>query len=167
MKAAHKIDHTAIARVDITANPTAMALCYRRHPETSLLAQVSLYHWAAAAFVHGAGRIEEGSETAIREPAIVALRDRIEVVTDANVAPDAAHVTVTFKNGTVHKHAIAHGIGSRSNPMTDAQLSAKFRDLAGLVLPAKQIEPVLQMCWDLPELRDAAALMRAASGESV
>jgi 2-methylcitrate dehydratase PrpD len=163
LKAAHKLDPAAIARVDIAANPTAMALCYRRHPETSLLAQVSLYHWAAAAFVHGAGRIDEGSETAIREPAIVALRDRIEVVTDANVAPDAAHVTVTLKDGTVYKHAITHGIGSRSNPMTDAQLSAKFRDLAGIVLPEKQIEPVLEMCWDLPALKDAEVLVRAAA----
>ena len=164
LKATHNPDYEAIARVDITANPTAMALCYRRHPETSLLAQVSLYHWAAAAFVHGAGRIEEGSESAIREPAIVGMRDRIEVVTDANVAPDAAHVAITLKDGTVHKHSITHGIGSRSNPMTDAQLSAKFRDLAGLVLPPNQIEPLLEMSWDLPELKNAANLVRGASG---
>ena len=164
LKAEHKLRHADIAGVAVRANPTAMALCYRRHPETDLLAQVSLYHWAASALVHGAARIEEGSKTAIRAPAVVALRDRIEVTTDASVAPDAAEVVVTLKDGRALRQAIAHGVGSRSNPMTDAQLSQKFRDLAALTLSRDEAEPLLEMSWKVHELPDAAALLRAAAG---
>lgn len=163
LKSAHNLDSQTIARVDISANPTAMTLCWRRHPETSLLAQVSLYHWAAAALIHGAARIEEGSETAIREPAIIALRDKIEVTTDTRIAPDAAEVTVTTGDGAKFHHAVAHGIGSKSNPMSDAQLSQKFRDLAAFTLPPAQAEALLEACWQLPTLPDATTLLRASA----
>ncbi len=100
------------------------------------------------------------------EPVIVAMRDRIEVETDPAIAPDAAEVTVTLRDGRSFKHAIAHGIGSRSNPMTDAQLSAKFRDLAALTIAEKDAEALLEMSWKLRDLPDAAALMKAAAGKA-
>ncbi len=43
---------------------------------------------------------------------------------------------VTLNDGrTIHRH-IDHAIGSVEKPMTDAQLEAKFKDLADGILPA-------------------------------
>ena len=158
------LKHEDIASVAVRANPTAMALCYRRHPETDLLAQVSLYHWVASALVKGAARIEEGTNAAIREPVIVAMRDRIEVETDPAIAPDSAEVTVKLQDGRAFTRAIAHGIGSRGNPMTDAQLSAKVRDLAALTLSSDEAGSLLEMSWGLAKLADASALLRGSAG---
>jgi 2-methylcitrate dehydratase PrpD len=72
----------AVARVEIIANPAAMALCYRRHPKDEMEGHVSLYHWVAAALARGKAGIPEGTDQAIADPAIRALRDRIDVTND-------------------------------------------------------------------------------------
>jgi hypothetical protein len=46
--------------------------------------------------------------------------------------------------------------------MSDADLEAKFRGLAGEVLPGAQTEEIIKLCWQLPTLSDAATLARAA-----
>ncbi len=45
--------------------------------------------------------------------------------------------------------------------MTDAQLDAKFRDLADGILPAAQAARVLTLCRSLPDLKDAGEVARA------
>ena len=84
----------AVARVEIIANPAAMALFYRRHPKDEMEGHVSLYHWVAAALARGKAGIPEGTDQAIADPAIRALRDRIEVTNDPAVPHDGADVTV-------------------------------------------------------------------------
>ena len=70
-------------------------------------------------------------------------------------------MTVTLNDGrTVHRR-IEHAIGSVEKPMSDQQLEAKFADLAAGVLPEAQVKRVMQLCWSLPELKDAGDVTRA------
>jgi hypothetical protein len=46
--------------------------------------------------------------------------------------------------------------------MTDRQLDTKFRDQAALVLPAPQVNPLLDLCWRVDELADVNELVTAA-----
>ena len=46
--------------------------------------------------------------------------------------------------------------------MTDAQLEAKFLDLAKGVLPDAQARALLDLCWKVESLPGAAALAAAA-----
>ena len=50
--------------------------------------------------------------------------------------------------------------------MTDAQLNAKFRSLAGRALPEEQVERALAQLWRLDELDDVRTLFpMLAAGE--
>ncbi len=70
-------------------------------------------------------------------------------------------MTVTLTDGrTFHRH-IEHAIGSVEKPMSDAQLEAKFTDLAAGILPDAQARKVMQLCWSLPDLKDAGDVARA------
>lgn len=154
----------SITKVEIRANPVAMALCWRRHPKDELEGQVSLYQWVAAAFVRGRAGIPEGTDAAIADPVVAALRDRIEVDTDPAIPHDGCELAATLTDGRRLARSIRNCIGSRGRPMTDAELDAKFRLAADGVLAAGQADALLQAARSIETLPDAAVLARGATG---
>ena len=50
-----------------------------------------------------------------------------------------------------------------ANPMTDADLEAKFADLADGVLPKSQARRLMDLCWAVEKLPAAAGLAKAAA----
>ena len=151
-----------IAKVEIRANPAAMALCFRRHPKDEFEGQVSLYQWVAAALVRGRAGIPEGTAGAIAEPVITALRDRIEVTTDPAVPHDGADMTLILDDSERISRTIRDCIGSRGRPMTDAELDAKFASAAAGVLQADDSVALLEALRGVERIPDAASLARAA-----
>ena len=71
-------------------------------------------------------------------------------------------VTITLKDGRKLHKFIEHAIGSSEVPMTDAQLVAKFTDLADGILPAAQTRALIDMCWKVEQLPGAASIATAA-----
>jgi 2-methylcitrate dehydratase PrpD len=138
-----------------------MALCFRRHPKDEFEGQVSLYQWVAAALLRGRAGIPEGTDQAIADPAITALRDRIEVVTDAAVPHDGGDMTVKLADGRTVARSIRNCIGSRGRPMTDDELDAKFLSAAETVLGANKSASLLKALRNIDQVTDAASLARA------
>jgi hypothetical protein len=46
-------------------------------------------------------------------------------------------------------------------PLTDKQLEDKLRDQASFVLPAAQIEKLIELCWKIATLDDVGVLVKA------
>jgi 2-methylcitrate dehydratase PrpD len=158
----HAIDAASIDTVRIKASPGAMTLCDRRNPQNELQAHVSLYHWTAATLIRGLARIEELQDATVRDPAIRAFQDKVDVAGDANMAADAAEVTITLKDGRGHTCRIDHCIGSASNPMTDAQLTRKFGELAAPVIGTARARELADRSWSVERMSDVGDLARAA-----
>ncbi len=163
LKGETAIDAHAIETVHIKAHPTALALCDRRHPRDEFEGQVSLYQWVAAALLRGKAGVAEGTEAAIADQDIVALRERITAVADPGVAPDATDITITLRDGSTLKKQVAHCIGSKDRPMTDREIEIKFEGLAEDVLTPDKTAAVIRDCWRLESLEDAAAVVRAVA----
>lgn len=160
----HGVTAERIARVDIRASPGAMALCNNRNPKDEMQAHVSLHHWTAVAFIRGTARIQDmDTETAVKDPALMAFQDRVEATLDPAIAADAAVVTLTLTDGTTLSCRIEHGIGSATRPMTDAELEAKFRDLAEPVVGPARAGELIGKTWGIAALADAGDLSRAAA----
>jgi 2-methylcitrate dehydratase PrpD len=94
---------------------------------------------------------------------IAAFQDRVAVVGDASVAADAAEVTVTMNDGRVHTCRIDHCIGSATNPMTDAQLTRKFLELAEPVVGPVRSKEVVDRAWAVENMDDVGDLARACA----
>ena len=153
-----KTSAAAVAHVEIIANPTAMALCYRRHPKDEMEGQVSLYHWVGAALARGKAGMPEGTYKAILDPAIRALRDRIDVTSDPAVPHDGADVTVRLTNGRCAIRRVRACIGSRGRPMTNAELDRKFATAAEGVLSKPKCDAYLASIRGIETVRDARVL---------
>jgi len=74
-------------------------------------------------------------------------------------------VAITMKDGRRMQKYIEHVVGSVERPMSDADLDAKFLDLADGVLPATRARQLLNLCRDVDQLPQASRLATAARGD--
>jgi 2-methylcitrate dehydratase PrpD len=163
LRRAHGLTPDQIASVAIVASPGAMALCNNRNPQDEMQAHVSLHHWTAVALIRGTARIEDmDTETAVRDPTLMAFQDRVAATLDPGRAADSAVVTVTLTDGTRHTCRIDHGIGSATRPMTNAELETKFAGMAIPVLGEARTLALMAQCWDMANAPDAGDLARRA-----
>ena len=69
-------------------------------------------------------------------------------------------MTIVLKDGRTLRRFIAHAIGSVEVPMTDKQLEDKFADLADGVISASATRRVMDACWNVENLNDAAEIAK-------
>jgi 2-methylcitrate dehydratase PrpD len=153
----------AIADVRLAVHADALALCWRKLPNSALEAQVSLYHWAAAALVRGRATLDEGDATAVEDPRIRAMQALITAETDPALASGQARAVVTVKDGSVVTSDVTRALGSLERPMSDDQLSEKFRKLACYRLTEEATAELLQACWAIAAVDEVGQLARSAA----
>lgn len=151
-----------IERVELRVNPLVLELTGKQAPKEGLEGKFSVYHAVAVALVEGAAGERQFSDRAVGDPAVVALRARVFPVVDAAVKPEQVDLEILLKNGRRLRQHIEHAVGSVEAPMSDAALEAKFSDLAGGILPPAQVRRLMDACWTVEGLPDAAAVARAA-----
>ncbi len=156
----NKLTADQIERVELKVHPLVLELTGKKTPRQGLEGKFSIYHAVAVALVEGAGGEKQFSDRAVTDPTVVALRGKVVPVITPGIDPAQVDMTIVLKDGrTLHRH-IEHAIGSVEMPMTDRQLEAKFADLADGILPAAAIRRVMDACWNVENLPDAAEIAR-------
>jgi 2-methylcitrate dehydratase PrpD len=151
-----------IESVHLRVNPLVIELTGKKTPQVGLQGKFSVYHSVAVALIDGAAGEKQYSDRAVRDPKIVALRDRVSATVDPAILPEQVDMTITLKDGRKLHKFIAHAIGSLEVPMTDQQLEAKFTDLAEGILSPAQTRRLLTDCWQVTQLSDASLIAQAA-----
>lgn len=109
-------------------------------PAETITAQMNLPYTAAVTLLEGTAFVDQYTDDKLRDPRIVDLADRIEVVVDPELDAGGPHemravrATVTMKDGRSFDEEVTYRSGHWKNPLSDETLKAKFRDLAGRVL---------------------------------
>jgi 2-methylcitrate dehydratase PrpD len=151
-----------IDAVELGVSPLVLRLTGKTAPRTGLEGKFSVYHAAAAAIVHGAAGEAQFSDACVRDPRVLAVRERVTAREDPAIGRTEARVTIRTRNGSRLDRHVRHALGTLARPMSDADLEAKFSGLAGAVLPAAGIGESIDLCWRMAGLPDAGALARAA-----
>jgi 2-methylcitrate dehydratase PrpD len=131
-------------------------------PAETITAQMNLPFTAAVTLIEGNAFIDQYTDDKLRDPTIMNLADRVEVV----VAPDldalgphemrAVRVTVTTKSGQKFTEGDWYRSGHWKKPISEEVLKKKFRDLAGRVLLDDAVTKIEQIVSSL-ETRAAPA----------
>ena len=138
------------------------------HPPNYFASKYSLPHAAAVMAVRGKAEHGDMDDSALLDPVITALRQRVHVSEDpamSAVAPRLrpARVTVTLKDGRKTTHACESHQGDFNQPYEESVLRGKFRMLAGHVLTPEgvaQVEQAVDRCEDWQSVADFTALLR-------
>ena len=158
----HKLNAEEVASVALKTHPLVLELTGKRTPQVGLEGKFSVYHSAAAAIIHGAAGEAQYSDACVRDPMVIALRDRVTAVADTALHEDQVRIAITLKNGRRLEQFVEHAIGSLSKPMSDADLEAKFRGFADGILSQAETERLIGLCWDIGSLKGAAEVARAS-----
>jgi 2-methylcitrate dehydratase PrpD len=159
----HSLTADLIDRIDVRVHPLVLELTGKRTPQTGLEGKFSVFHAAAVAILRGAAGPREFTDEVVRDPRVVALRDRVHATIDASLTEEQAHVTIQQKNGGRLQRFVEHAVGSRRNPMTDSDLEQKFRGQAEGILTRPQVDRLIELCWSIESLADAGQIARAAA----
>jgi 2-methylcitrate dehydratase PrpD len=160
----YELTAAMIDRIDLAIHPIVLELTSNRTPHTGLEGKFSVYHAAAIGIVAGRAGEPQFSDALARDAVVTALRLRVETAVDPSLSQDQARVTIKLNDGRVLERFVAHAVGSVENPMTDAQLEAKFSELAAGILTDDRARRLMQLCRDAEQLHDAGDIARAATG---
>jgi len=149
-----------IERIDLKVHPLVLELTGKKTPQLGLEGKFSVYHAVAVAIIEGAAGEKQFSDRAVRDPAVVSLRSRVVPVITPGIDPAQVDMTIVLKDGRTLNRYIKHAVGSVEVPMTDRQLEAKFADLADGILPAPLARKVMDACWSVESLEDAADIAK-------
>jgi 2-methylcitrate dehydratase PrpD len=152
-----------IAAVRLRVAPLVLDLCNQQNITKGLQGKFSVYHGAAVGLVRGKAGLQEYSDEAVNDPSIKRVRERATAVGDSTITEDQARVEVELTDGRRLTKFVEASIGNLKRPLTDAQLSAKFRDQAALALPAARVDQVIDHCWRIDSLDNVGDLVRAAA----
>jgi 2-methylcitrate dehydratase PrpD len=170
---AHGIQVEEIARVHVQAPHTTVRLGTER-PTTTEEAQFNLAWPLAALLVDGEVGPAQVLAHRFDDPAICGLAEKIEVVESDEVnalyrlmqqgdpaGRYAARVTITRKDGLVHRSELVEGnINYPQEGWDEQKLEEKFRWLAGQVLDGARIDKLLEMARHFEQVRDVQELTR-------
>ncbi len=163
LRGAYGLTPSTIDRIDVDIHPIVMELTAKRAPSTGLEGKFSVYYAAAIGIVAGVAGEPQFSDAAVRDPVTVALRDKVAPRIDDTLHQDQARVRITLTDGRVLEQFVEHAVGSVSNPMTDIQLEAKFKDLVTGIVPPDRVQHLIDLCWGVDALDDAGDIARAAA----
>ncbi len=159
----HSIQPTDIREVSLIVAPLVLDLCSKHQITTGLEGKFSVYHAAAIGLVRGKAGLREFTDESVNDPQIKRVREIATATADPAIAEDAAKVEVALADGRRLRAFNEHAIGNIARPMSDRQLEEKFRDQALAVLPAAQVDQVIDMCWRVEALDDCREIVGATA----
>ena len=156
-----------VERIDIATYRFASVM-RNPDPPNYFASKYSLPHAAAVMVVRGGAGFGELDDAALQDPTIAALRHRVHVTEDpamSAVAPRLrpARVSVTLSDGRQVTRTGDSYRGDFQRPFAEAEIRAKFHQLACVVLTpegASRVEEAVDRCEEWRSLDELIELLR-------
>ncbi len=134
-------------------------------PKTRETADHSLPYCTAAALHDGDVYLPTFDEAHFTDPQLVAFTSKVKVHHDPELddrypkgIPN--RITLTFADGQKLVKEVEFPRGHAGNPMTDAEVEAKFRRAVEPKYGQAKASQILDRCWDLENLKGVTELIR-------
>ena len=147
----------------------------KRRPETSIDGKFSIPFTSAVMMVHGNVRLRDYTPDALRDPAVLAMADRVEYRPEQMKSVHAAGdyssaskptVEIHTRDGNVLKHQADRVPGDAKTPVELEFLEAKFRDCVSFSakpIAKENIERALALIRELERVPDVTEIVRLLS----
>jgi 2-methylcitrate dehydratase PrpD len=151
-----------IQRVRVGTYKAALDVAGYDEPRTAAEGRFSLKYVVATALTHGSVRFAAFEADRLGNPATRDLMRRVDVSVDPQLdaafpAQRAARVAIEARDGRREEFLQPTRIGDPDAPLQDAQLDAKYLELAGPVLGEAKAKALLGRLWRLEALKSLDA----------
>ena len=148
----------AVDRIAVRGNPLLLQRTDRPDVATGRESQVSLQHAVAAALVLGKAGLEQFTDACVNDPAVKAMRRKVEVASDPAISTIAVEVDFWTTDGNKHNVSTKAARGSSANPLNDAEIEQKLLVEAKSWRPGHDIRPLIDAVWSLDRSGDVSSL---------
>ncbi|HZQ62697.1 MAG TPA: MmgE/PrpD family protein [Casimicrobiaceae bacterium] len=172
----HGVRPEDVERVQVVISPfmaRLVAAPYDPSANPQIAAQFSVQYSVASAIMRGHLAVADIQPAAARDPALMQLARAVEVIVDdglQNPSSMAAEVTLhTRSKGTLARR-IEHLPGSAENPLSAADVQAKFRECTSLgvsPLSATQANALVARVHSLEDMPDVSKFFGGMAGAVV
>jgi 2-methylcitrate dehydratase PrpD len=151
-----------IGRVKVGTYKAALDVAGYEEPKTAAEGRFSLKYVVATALTHGSVRFAAFEPQRLGDPATRELMRRVEVAVDPQLdaafpAQRAARVAIEARDGRREEFLQPTRIGDPDAPLSDAQLEAKYLELAVPVLGEPRAKALLARLWRLETVPSLSA----------
>jgi 2-methylcitrate dehydratase len=134
-------------------------------PKTRETADHSLPYCTAVALADGEVTLRQFDPERFTEPKVLELTAKVKVHLDDALTTRYPRgipnrIVVTLDDGRAFKREVEFPRGHAGNPMTDAEVEAKFRALVEPKYGKERADAVLEKCWKLVSLTNVTDLLR-------
>ena len=134
-------------------------------PATRETADHSMPYTVAVALIYGSVAEHHFDDEYLHDPKILALAQRVKVEVSDEAErrmPEAMRciLKLVTTSGAVHAAVVDYHKGHYKNPMSDAEVEAKFRGLAQNALKPEQTDRLLEALWEIEDVADAGEIVR-------
>jgi 2-methylcitrate dehydratase PrpD len=157
LREAHQLRAEQIESILVETYQVAIDVTGNFKPMTAPEAKFSLPYVIAHALVHGSVRLDAFADARMAEAPIRALMLRVRIAADAQLSAAfpkqrAARVAVLLKDGRRVEHFAPCRKGDPEAPLTDAEINAKYDELATPVIGAPAAAALRAQLWNLENL---------------
>jgi 2-methylcitrate dehydratase PrpD len=160
----HDLRPERVKRVTVGTNHNMPNALIHHRPRNELQAKFSMEFCMAILLIERKAGLEQFTDDVVNRADVQALLQRVDF--GVNAEAEAAGfdkmttiIEVELNDGTVVKGAADFGKGSPANPMSDDELSDKFRQCAAWGgLDGQQTNTVIDLLWRIESLRDVGEL---------
>src|SRR6478735_3050854 len=145
-----------VEKVLARGNPLLLQRTDRPDVKTGRESQVSLQHGVAAALVLGKAGLDQFTDACVNDPAVSAMRRRIEVASAPGLSTIAAEMDFVTSDGRKHTLSTQAARGSAANPLKDAEIEDKLRTEAASWQKGHDIQPLIDAVWEVDRSDDVS-----------
>ena len=164
LRGKYGIEPEHVKKVEVRTHNQAVRIAGNPRPRTPYEAKFSIHYCLAIALMKGKVGLGEFTHELLEDGRVRGLMERVEVAVDPDIDAQfptkwPALVRVLMDDGTTYEELVEYPRGDPENPMTFADVKAKFLDLAGGILEEGTVEAVAKLVGRLEELGDVGELM--------
>jgi 2-methylcitrate dehydratase PrpD len=154
LKAKMGVTAAEIARVRVGGYRATLEVAGIAEPATAAEARFSTPYLVATALTHGSVRLAAFEPPRLEDAGTRSLMKRVELELDAGIdaafpAQRAARVAIEARDGRRGEHLQPTRKGDPDLPLSDAELEAKYLELAAPVLGEEKARALLARLWKL------------------
>ena len=154
----NNIEPAAVSEIGLRVHPLVLSITGVVDPSTGLQSKFSTLHSAVVALIDGTAGTAQYSDAKAIDPAVAALRGKVKAVADETLRKDEAHAVIVA-GGRRHEVHIVHASGTAENPMSDAQIEAKFMANAAPAIGAERAQRAVEWVASLEKQADVRELI--------
>ena len=157
----HDLEPEDIERIQVWISQGAVDALHHADPETGLEAKFSMEYTVASAAVRDRVGLSAFDDDAIDDPLVQQVRKRVTCEVDDDLPYDSHEAYVQIDTGADRYERLQENPpGTHDNPLTDAQLRAKFDECARRAVTEETADALAAIFTDLADCDDIATAVR-------